>query len=632
MDTSQVDQYKKRPGTSGISGQLYETKLISLILYRLLHNKNVEDFHLASNMDEIGAFDDVCLKVKLEDCEKPLLVLVQAKHKENDDTTLDDKNDLVKWFDSITRVREKFNSNKTQDKIFSGKFEDVDCVFIVYTNAKYDFGKTVSSRPYESNYSTLLNELVSTGAVGSQPIYTDTDVKNFGVTILSEEIPILVEQFNEHLNDSKSTSIMNSEYMVRYHVVLGQKVVNVSDIQETRGLKCRILTFRDEFFKNSDEHFVLFRKHLYEQVLKNRLKIKNNKKLDASILTFLSDPSSNTLSPLIENHITYKNEQLIFITKRPQTDVQRLEKILISPNVIEETKTMAAKGILSSLKLAVPIAFGNIDLAIRGTPEKIEQRLNHLNKVMIELFAKSKQSGTYKIVTIDDSIDDGILSSNGGIGGCVGNILEYDEKTKHFKFKEDYTNMNSNAKSLYLKLKENCNLDEFRIDVQTSKFPKLSLDCSDVARGFLSKLVVYAKQGNHFEVEKILKTEIENYMNASRAVKLNPEVLFTHYHQEIQKWWMLAKSGPYICKENNIYRDSIYSIRVELQRYRIKTSLTNFKWRRFRRALKKGALSSSSDNAALLDDNENTNSEEWKDESVELPDLKQIDNLNLNSN
>lgn len=617
MDAS--DNYKKRPGTSGISGQLYETKLISLILYRLLHNKNIEDFHLASNMDEIGAFDDVCLKVNLEERDKPLLVLVQAKHKENEDTTLDDKNDLVKWFDSITKVREKFNSNKTQDKIFCGKFEDVDCVFIVYTNAKYEFGKTVSSRTYESNYSTILNELVSTGAVGSQPIYTDTDVKDFGVAILKEEIPVLVEQFNEHLNDSKSMSIMNGEYMVRYHVVLGQKVVNLSDIQETRGSKCRILTFRDDFFENSDEHFVLFRKHLYEQVLKNRAKIKNNKKLDASISSFLADPSPSTLSPLIENHITYKNEQLIFNTKRPQSDVQRLEQIHISPDMAEETKIMTAKNMLYSLKLAVPIAFGNIDLAIRGTSEKIEQRLNHLTKVLVELFAKSKQSGSHKIVTIDDSIDDGILSCNGGIGGCVGNILEHDEITKYFKFKDDHTNLENNAKSLYLKLKDSCDLDELRFDVQTSKFPKLSLDCSDVAKGFLNKLVVYAKQGNHFEVEKILKTEIEDYMKANKlSVKVNPEMLFTHYHQEIQKWWMLAKSGPYISKKYNIYHNTICSIVRERQMYRSRTSLTNLKWRHLRLIQKKRALSSSSGETSLV--NENTNTEEPKEESVVLPD------------
>lgn len=562
-----MDQFKKRPGTSGISGQLYETKLISLILFRLLHSENVDDFLLASNMDEIGAFDDVCLKVKLKGYDRPLLVLIQAKHKENDSATLDDRNELAKWCESISKIREKFSNNNNMDRYFSGMFNDIDCLFVVYTNAKYDFGKTVSNRPFQKFYAKKLNELISTGADGLQPNYTDKDVEDFSSIILNEEIPLVAEHFEKYLHNNTSINIMNNEYIIRYHVILKDKVLNLSEIQEKRGSKCRILSFQDDFFETNEKYIVIFRKHLYKHVLRNRDKIKCKKTLDALISSFLTEPCAVTLSPLIENHITYKNEKLQFLMKRPQCDTEQLDKINISVGTIYDTNVFTAKKILKGLALPVPVAFGNIDLAIRGTPAKIEQRLNHLVNVMVELLENAAQTEYYRIITIDDNIDEGLLNSNGGIGGGVGNILDYDSNTKLFKFSVDYESLQNNAKYLYLKLKEKfIHLNEYRFEVKTIKFPKLALDYSNVVKDFLNRLLIYEKQSNHFDVELKLKNEIKEYLiTKPQSASVDYDTIFVHYHDVILNWWLSTATESYLSKENNKFVLSIDNIIKEPQ-------------------------------------------------------------------
>ncbi|KAJ8728874.1 hypothetical protein PYW07_006570 [Mythimna separata] len=78
-------QFKKRNGTSGVRGQFYETKLLSLVLHRALHDKEIEDCYLAANIDEIGDFDDVCFRFKMQEdgVTKHIICFTQAKHRED---------------------------------------------------------------------------------------------------------------------------------------------------------------------------------------------------------------------------------------------------------------------------------------------------------------------------------------------------------------------------------------------------------------------------------------------------------------------------------------------------------------------------------------------------------------------
>lgn len=59
--------YTKRSGTSGIGGQLYETKLLNLILFRALTSTDIDEFYLGSNVDGLGALDDVVIWFRTRD-------------------------------------------------------------------------------------------------------------------------------------------------------------------------------------------------------------------------------------------------------------------------------------------------------------------------------------------------------------------------------------------------------------------------------------------------------------------------------------------------------------------------------------------------------------------------------------
>lgn len=58
-----VATYFKRPGTASILGQLYESKLLSLVLFRATHwEDRIGPFFLATNVDDAGAFDDLVIR------------------------------------------------------------------------------------------------------------------------------------------------------------------------------------------------------------------------------------------------------------------------------------------------------------------------------------------------------------------------------------------------------------------------------------------------------------------------------------------------------------------------------------------------------------------------------------------
>ncbi|CAB3246662.1 unnamed protein product [Arctia plantaginis] len=583
--------YKKRAGTSGISGHLYETKLIALILYRLTHDDCIEDFCLVSNMDEIGAFDDICIKIKIKGYDRPVAIFIQVKHKENDDKfpTFDNKNESVKWFESLSKIKKKITVNRSQDQFFNADIAESDCVFILYTNARCDFD---SNTPYLSDYDITLNKLLATSStVGTLPLYNEQHVEAFGEIILKEDINVLVEHFAKYLNDktNRSLNMMNDECIHQYHAILKFKVVDITEIQtddQKPDVKWRTLTFRDDFFANNDKYIVLFRDQLFKEILKNHPKIRmegvsDNKQsqdlsaqeasVDDLISSFLSNPSVASLTPLIITQIASNgNGKLEFLFKRPFHDIEQLRLMNIPQGIIDEAlsaATATATRFLRSLTLKVPITFGNVDLAISGNPKKIAKRLNYLTSTIVDLCKLYEPKGSYKVVRIDDTIDGGILSSNGGLASAVGNILAYDEQTEMLRFSKDYTPAQSNAKDLFIKLsREIDNLHEYRFVIKTMKFPKVKFDCRDVARGFFRKFVIFAKQSNHSEVEEILKIDIEKQLNmSSHNYSISPDSVFLYYHNEIQKWWMSPKTGTYLTKATKLDQEAINNIVMEPQ-------------------------------------------------------------------
>lgn len=96
-----VSTYTKRKGTSSIRGQLYETKLLALVLFRALHRAAITAFSLATNVDDVGAFDDVVLRYTEGGTDKALYL--QAKHKDGKQTNLKDMLDAEKGDFSIVK-------------------------------------------------------------------------------------------------------------------------------------------------------------------------------------------------------------------------------------------------------------------------------------------------------------------------------------------------------------------------------------------------------------------------------------------------------------------------------------------------------------------------------------------------
>ncbi|XP_039433165.2 uncharacterized protein LOC120415633 [Culex pipiens pallens] len=144
--------YSRRPGTSAIAGHHYESKLLALMLHRLIDSGT--PFYLGSNLDEMGQFDDLVIRRDINGGRRIQVVLVQAKHRDDpknnkitlkqvNDTTIEKKNqknflNLVKNFKNYLEVREQFSPSNTAG-FFQGSFEEIDFEIAVFTNAKCDF-------------------------------------------------------------------------------------------------------------------------------------------------------------------------------------------------------------------------------------------------------------------------------------------------------------------------------------------------------------------------------------------------------------------------------------------------------------------------------------------------------------
>ncbi|KAJ9580522.1 hypothetical protein L9F63_024288, partial [Diploptera punctata] len=122
---------RKTRGSANMSGELYEVKVASLLFLRGLRNQ--QDFHLASNMDAAGSFDDVVFTLGNK------TVFIQLKHREKQQSKIytsqliQFKGDfsLLKYCKSYFDIKKQWKKEK--DLQNCGRFED--CLFVVFTNA-----------------------------------------------------------------------------------------------------------------------------------------------------------------------------------------------------------------------------------------------------------------------------------------------------------------------------------------------------------------------------------------------------------------------------------------------------------------------------------------------------------------
>ncbi|KAJ8726138.1 hypothetical protein PYW07_000836 [Mythimna separata] len=547
--------YSKRKGTSGICGQLYESKLISLLYFRALRDTRIEDFQLASNVDNIGAFDDIYFKARVKGLNKPVLVFIQAKHKENENQTL--KNDLVTYFESYLKIRRMFNSNNN-DLLLADSFDDTECLFVIYTTARDEYD---DDSEVECYFSSHLNDLIGTPrGTAKQPYKNENNIDFLTKIIIKEQVTSLAERIAKFiLGEGNSQMMLTDDLIMRYHIILGQKVFEVSDIKPNGQ---RIAFFRNEFFNTNEEYLVAFKNILFRDILKKR-KIKHDD-IKHLLSDFISVPTDTTrLSRLIGTVIRYNDGQLEVVKEYSKDIIQSLDWGNIPLSIVNEAVALAAKDVLLSRNFHVPAAFSNKDLTLSGSDAKKEGRLKYISSKIIDLL---HQCDSNNIVTVDDSLEKGLLQLNGGIAGAVGNIFVLDDETKLMKITDNCDLLGDLAKKLLANIREKCcNLHKYRFCFKIYKFPKLTLDCSqfeeNIARDFLKKLLFYSNQADENSVELILKNEIELYQHGHpNHFKAKTDAIFAKYHDVIQKWWKQPNQAMYLTREPDLFNHAINNI------------------------------------------------------------------------
>ncbi|KAF9818467.1 hypothetical protein SFRURICE_016209 [Spodoptera frugiperda] len=332
--------YRKREGTSGIKGQLYETKLISLINFRAKFDNSLKDFYLATNMADIGIFDDISFraKAKIGKNNKQIAIFIQAKHREADKTvlTLNSANDLSKWFDSYLTIKRSFKQD-TKDVFFKGKFQDIDSYFIMYTTAKDDRDNV----RFDTEVAHKLNSLIATGNDAVQPNHKETHVEFLCDIVMKEQLVELATVFAEFVNKDDNTVLsMNNDLILIYHVILAKKFFLISEIRnKNEDSEHRIARFRSEFYTSDDEFMKLFRDTLYKEILKKR-----------ALDDLLEEPLDvQILAKLIHSVVTLNkdNGKLEFVNKSVGEDLRhRLEKVKVLRANVHEAISIAAEEIL----------------------------------------------------------------------------------------------------------------------------------------------------------------------------------------------------------------------------------------------------------------------------------------------
>ncbi|XP_038122473.1 uncharacterized protein LOC119771135, partial [Culex quinquefasciatus] len=216
--------FAKRQGTAA-AGQQYESKLLTMVLFQLLHNDQVESFYLGSNLDGIGALDDIVLKTHVRG--KSRLQFVQCKHRKEEDTInftdmIDIKNTtgdfhLYKYFESYRKICSLFDPDNSS-VIFQEKIKDIDIELIIITPATITFPKYIvyietnglsenintveTGKIWQVKYSEKIREIFET-------IHRKKLIEFLAQLLFLPEFQIDLEEAIEKLKSAKCVEIFN---------------------------------------------------------------------------------------------------------------------------------------------------------------------------------------------------------------------------------------------------------------------------------------------------------------------------------------------------------------------------------------------------------------------------------------
>ncbi|XP_063903832.1 uncharacterized protein LOC135123265 [Zophobas morio] len=108
----EFETFKKRPGTTD-KGKEYEDVVLAKVVLELVNDPAITNFHVASNQELFGAFDDIVIKTESDEEKKALIKAVQLKHAEK--KTLSTENlrsrngdfSLSRYFESFKKIKEQ---------------------------------------------------------------------------------------------------------------------------------------------------------------------------------------------------------------------------------------------------------------------------------------------------------------------------------------------------------------------------------------------------------------------------------------------------------------------------------------------------------------------------------------------
>lgn len=574
--------------TSGMCGQLYETKLLSLVLLRALNDDHIEHFLLGSNIQAIGDMDDICLRFNERGRQTPILLFVQAKHRgdtekgkltmENMQSAFGDFS-IRKYFESYLKIKERFRED-TEDPMFRGDFKNVKCNFVIYTSAK-DTIKKKTKQKLNNKVHYLINTGQNTNAF--QYDFVENDVEILMKISAIARLKRLGAVFLDFIMSAKykPETIWTDKLITRYHVVITKEVLQQKHIQqEMKDYRC--WEFRPEFFKSKSEYLVILKTTFFTEILTKRCDQSKISNVDRdNFQLYVENQCETTLSKLIGKILTYneKNEKMQFIENSAIAKLFKGNKlfpfteILNSISINEDILNKAIELKLLSLEIKLPLSFGNLDMFFRGNASKVKKRMETVAEKLTCLLDSNKN--TYVVHITDDivgpgkTIEKGIIDINGGIGSAVGNLLILDTYTKMLKFDMDNNALPENALLFLNELQnqkvklDNEVLSRYRIKVNIDGFPKGSFHGDEYdkeqVKDFLNKLWIYSEQAQQNEIERILKYEINKYYNDDNEsnqikLKIDSHDIFLEAHNEIQKWWMLKGEVSYLNRGDDFFK------------------------------------------------------------------------------
>ncbi|CAB3230646.1 unnamed protein product [Arctia plantaginis] len=518
--------FRKRSGTAGIRGQLYETKLLTLILHRLLNDDTIEEFVIGTNIEGLGALDDIVLRYKRKCSRKSKIIFLQAKHKDDrtkNKLTIDSifKKDgdfsFQKYFESYLKIKQIL-LNDDNSVMFRGPKEDIEVEFIIFTPAKENIPENKLSKSVDFESVIKTEESVFQLKCDNEEVeYLLEGIRKSRVSLLAKSVANFIKKKNYK-------KVMDCCIIKEYHVFLSLNIISIEDEKIIKSSDSSSIDTENSYYTGKFSHSFLKSKDDYltlmKQVLRNELR-----------------------------------------------DIK---------DAVEQQE----EDILETYRFELPIDFGNRIFRFNGNKRKQEKRLNHMCFIFRMLLQCDDEQDS-KIKLDNSSIGSHKIIQREWLekhwlGGLVGNLLINDGETEILKFNLVEESLSTDNINILRYLKKHYNLSKFRFNINIDGFPKPTLFSTnhdrELVRHFLGALKFYANQAQENEVEEIIKNEIKvcylphNLQNSLFLAK--NDLIYLKVHDEIQKWWKKTPSASYLTETCTYYKQAEQEI--------LKTHLINF--------------------------------------------------------